>query len=293
MATLREYQDLRGYDYTRPKLLIVDGDWVAFQALASSETEIDWGDDIWTLYCDHDKAFKTFKERLETVRSTTRAFKGHPMVIAFSGSRNWRKELVDPTYKSNRKRVRKPCGYSDFVERITKNYPCVVEDTLEGDDIIGIIASKPRRFGYNKAVIYSCDKDFLSVPSCEFYHTTTDKLHRQTRALADQHHMLQTIKGDPVDGYKGIPGMGEVTAQAFLKEPYMLQEEPDDKGNWKYLKVPQGDASLWDCIVSLGAKAGVDADYVLRQARMAYILRYEDYNFITKEVKLWEPPLSH
>ena len=44
-----------------------------------------------------------------------------------------------------------------------------------------------------------------------------------------------------------------------------------------------------EAIVTLGAKAGMTEEEIIKQGQMARILRFEEYNFIDKEIYLWSP----
>ena len=43
---------------------------------------------------------------------------------------------------------------------------------------------------------------------------------------ANYFHMLQTLTGDPTDGYKGCPNIGKVTAEKILKITLLLKILP-------------------------------------------------------------------
>ena len=46
---------------------------------------------------------------------------------------------------------------------------------------------------------------------------------------------------------------------------------------------------MWDAVVETYAKAGFGHEYAIDQARMAYILRKEQYEGLDKYPKLWYP----
>lgn len=295
--TIKEFHKLRENSIEKG-ILVMDGDWLVYQAMAASEVETDWGDDTWTLECDHAKAWGILVDSIKSYASRKKAWAGATIVLAFTDSINWRKVLVDPTYKENRKATRKPVGYRAFVERVQafEDWISVLEPTLEGDDVMGIIGSNPKAFGAKKAVLVSCDKDFKTIPDCDFLWCTTGNILTQTLETADYWHIYQTIKGDVTDGYSGIPGWGETTSE-FLEEPYAFEqvEKTFKSGARKgqtvleWRKVEQGDRSLWDCIVTLGAKAGMTEEDIIKQGQMARILRWDDYDIDTQSITLWRP----
>ena len=83
--------------------------------------------------------------------------------------------------------------------------------------------------------------------------------------------MLQTLTGDPTDGYPGCKGVGPVGATKALQ------------GH------PEGH---WGAIVALYEKQGLTEADALLNARMAYMLRAHNYDFNTKEITHWTPPSS-
>ncbi|ATS93690.1 exonuclease [Pectobacterium phage DU_PP_II] len=281
-------------------ILVMDGDWMVFQAMSAAEYDASWDEEIWMRCCDHAKAREILEGTIASYASRKAAWKGAPIILAFTDKVNWRKELVDPTYKENRKATKKPVGYFEFVDALYENpkYLCVREDNLEGDDCMGIIGSNPLQFEADKAVLVSCDKDFKTIPDCDFLWCTTGNILKQTLESADYWHMYQTMKGDITDGYSGIPQCGETFVEEFLKEPYMVEpvtsilKSGKNKGQevTRWEKRPKEDSEgLWDCIVSIAAKAGMSPEDVLKQAQMARILRATDYNIETKEITLWTP----
>lgn len=298
--TLKQYYEIRQGQKDKG-VLVMDGDWLVFQAMAASEVETDWGDDVWTLECDHGKAWNILVDSIKSYASRKKAWAGAPIILAFTDSINWRKVLVDPTYKENRKASRKPVGYRAFVERVQacEDWTSILEDKLEGDDVMGIIGSGAVHFGFKKAVLVSCDKDFKTIPDCDFLWCTTGNILQQDLTTANYWHIFQTIKGDMTDGYGGISGWGD-TAADFIESPFFTVEVEKElksgknKGNIvkQWVKEEQGEHTLWECIVSIGAKAGMTEEDIIKQGQMARILRFEEYNFIDKEIYLWTPSLT-
>lgn len=185
-------------------------------------------------------------------------------------------------------------GYEELFQN--EDYLCVLEPRLEGDDCMGIIGSNPSQFNSKKAVLVSCDKDFKTIPDCDFLWCTTGNILTQDTETADYWHMFQTIKGDITDGYGGIPGWGD-TAADFLADPFFTEPEVSilksgkNKGQevTKWVKRDRGDRDLWTCMVSIAAKAGMSESELIKQAQMARILRHTDYCLETKEITLWMP----
>lgn len=299
--SLLEFQEMQDLNELRKGILVMDGDWLVFQAMAASEVETDWGDDMWTLECDHAKAWSILCDSIKSYASRKKAWLGAPIVLAFTHDDNWRKGVL-PTYKDNRKKTRKPVGYRAFLERVWENeeWFSIREDRLEGDDVMGIIGSDPALFGFKKAVLVSCDKDFKTIPHCDFLWCTTGNILSHSLAEADYWHTFQMIKGDITDGYTGIGGWGD-TAAEYLENPFkfVLTQKELKSGKNKgtiveqWVKEPLAETdTLWDGIVSLGAKAGMTPADIIVQGQVARILRASEYDWYNKEITLWEPSRS-
>ena len=234
--------------------LLVDGDIVLYSSSVATEHAVHWNDDVWVLSANLEQARDMARKYLDDITEKLEATK---VTICLSGKGNFRYGL-NPNYKSNRKDSRKPIVYPELKEWMINNYGAQVEDKLEADDLLGIMATREPR-----AIIVSPDKDMQCVP-CRLYRQ--GELMDISPMEANYFHMLQTLTGDPTDGYPGCPGVGAVTAKK------LLAGTPD---TW------------WGSVLQAYQKAGCTDDDALLNARMAYILR--DENWIDGKVKLWEP----
>jgi 5'-3' exonuclease len=134
---------------------------------------------------------------------------------------------------------------------------------LEADDALGLECHlDPSDF-----ILVSPDKDMKQI-SCRLFNGEEE--FNVTPEEADYWFWTQTITGDPVDGYKGIPGVGAVGAKKILDNA----EDP------------------WQAVLAGYEKAGLSFDDALRNARLARILRPGEYNSTTKEPILWTPQES-
>lgn len=243
---------------------LIDADILIYQAAASCETPIKWDDNLWTLHAFEDEAEATFASMLTMI---LRAVETNDYLLALSDKDNWRKEVL-PTYKSNRADVRKPMLINHLRQYAKDNYHCYVRPTLEGDDVLGILATSNKPIKGEK-IICSIDKDFKTIPGrhYNFKHASFFEISEQE---ADYWHMLQTLTGDSTDGYAGCPGCGPKTAEKIL-----TALDPADH---------------WTAVLKAYAAAGLGAEEALVQARVARICRASDYDFKKKKVKLWTPP---
>ena len=244
--------------------LLIDGDVVAYKATAAIEQEIDWGDDLFTLHSDPNRAKEIIEGQIE---AWVKRHDANDVIIAFSDSHNFRKDIY-PQYKAHRAGKRKPVAYKEVKSWMEACWESYQRPGLEGDDVIGILSTHPKMIPGQK-IIVSVDKDFKTIPGY-FWNAEKDE---QPAFIstddADRFHLYQTLVGDPTDGYPGLPGCGPVKAEKLLDS------------------VPVVDR--WAAIVDAYEKKGLTEEDALTQARCARILRYTDYDYKKKEVKLWQP----
>lgn len=245
--------------------LLFDADMICFKVCAAVEKEIDWGDGLWTLHADAEEAQNKIDA---TVRDLTMKvldklnYEGtYEIVMCFSDDVNFRKKLY-PLYKANRIGKRKPVCYRGVVEWVKSEYTAYQRYGLEADDCLGILST----MNPGNAVIISGDKDFKSVPGM-FYDYLHGVLYEIDQEDADKAHLYQTLIGDTSDNYPGCPGVGEKTAE----------------------KLFMTEGVSWDTVVKQFEKKGLTEEDAILQARVARILRKEDYDFKTKEPILWNP----
>lgn len=239
--------------------LLIDADILVYRAVASVEREIEWEPDVWTMVTDLNEARDAFSEMLMDLSDKVPNTK---FSLCFSDRLNFRKDLY-PDYKSNRSNQRKPMGFKVFRDEVIEKYKGIIKPTLEADDVIGILATKPDA----DYIIYSGDKDLKQIPG---KHLVDGQVITITKEEGDKFHMLQTLTGDAVDGYPGCPGIGKVKAQRIL-------ESIDD---WSL---------VWETVVDVYDKAGLTEEDALVQARMARILQWENWNKDQQEVIHWKP----
>lgn len=239
--------------------MLIDADIIVYQAAAISERIVEFTDDLHVLYSDAKEAKVILDERISQFEEDT-GIAADDMVFCFSDSKNFRKDIL-PTYKGNRKNTRKPIAYQPLKAFVEETYNCVAMPGLEGDDVIGILATDPA--DNNEYIVWSIDKDLMQIPG---KHWVMDEVSVVVEEEAHRFHMLQTLMGDAVDGYSGCPGIGVKRANAIL----------DISTDWQIVE----DTYL--------AK-GLTEKEALVQARVARICRHEDYDFEKHEVKLWLP----
>jgi 5'-3' exonuclease len=244
---------------------LIDADILAYQAAASVETPIKWDDDLWTLHASEGAAQAMFTDMIMSLMAKVNADR---FILAFSDSSNWRKDVL-PTYKANRTGVRKPMVLRAVREWASGTYAAHTRPTLEGDDLIGIMATGNQIIKGDK-VICSLDKDFKTIPG-KHYNFGRDEFFEIGHGDAYYWHMFQTLTGDSTDGYSGCPGCGPKTAEKILASVL-----PTD---------------YWAAVCKAYTAAGLSEEEALVQARVARICQASDYDFKKKKVRLWNPPV--
>lgn len=185
-------------------------------------------------------------------------------VFVLSSRENFRKD-INPEYKANRKKMDREKIFPIFDE--VRDY-CMeyfnpfIQNPLEADDVLGIWAtSQP-----DKVVICSIDKDLNTIPGWHYNWSHEDnEVYFVTEEEADNEFYIQCLAGDRTDNYFGIKGIGPKKAVKLL-----------DKHGW-----------TWEGVVNSYEEYDCSYEDCLLNARMARILRKEDWDKENKEVRLW------
>lgn len=264
----------------RHRTALVDGDTLVYASTTASERAIDWGDDLWTLHGFENEANDHFDSLVAEIRDAVDA---DEVIIALSCTdpQRWREDIM-PSYKAHRREKRKPLMYSTIREYCHKKYKTLERPKLEGDDILGILATHPNLALLEpgtERICVSIDKDLKTIPG-QHYNYQKGTLFEIAPCVADYYHMMQTLTGDTTDGYPGCPGIGPVTALKVLG-----LVEGQDLSDFSVREA-------WPKVVAAYAKKGLSEEIALLNARVARICRAEDYDMNKKEVILWNPPVA-
>jgi DNA polymerase-1 len=190
------------------------------------------------------------------------------VLIALScpGRRYWRHDIL-PDYKGQRAKSSPPVALADVKNYMRSELKAVSRDNLEADDVLGILATKPNLGAV--PIIVTSDKDLLQIPGLHLNHK---KLSLGVTAVSEEEgdlfHLMQTLTGDTVDNYKGCPGIGPVKATEILRCPT---------------------AQRWGSLVSAFKSKDLTEEDALIQARVARIVRWDDWDYEKQRVKLWNP----
>lgn len=244
---------------------LIDGDIVCYRAAIVQQTTYKWDTDT-TTTCLSGSSHEAAQTALKLVKAWTKLAGCKRAVLAFTGTDNFRKRLL-PSYKANRTSG-KPLVYQETVMACEERYRCERVQGLEGDDILGILATNPK---YADSVVVSIDKDLRTIPGRFYNPTKAGPVMVIDEPAADYWWMMQTLMGDTSDGYKGLPGCGEVKAEKVL---YGASRTPE--GYFRRV------------VEAFKSRKLTEAD-ALVQARVARILRYEDWNKSDRTIRLWHP----
>ena len=247
----------------KKKVLLIDGDILAYKIATANEVDTHWGNGFWTLHCDEIQCKHEVDAKIDDLGQSLEA---DDYVVALTDKNNFRKDVL-PSYKDNRKQRRKPMVLNAFRDYIMEIHNGIMWKNLEADDVMGIMATEPHPT--EDRIIVSIDKDMRQIPAkvSRDGETVEDIPQR----LADYWFMIQTLAGDSTDGYNGLPNVGVKTAEKMIKQ---------------YTNVPLLD--LWKIVVGAYKAKGFTKKEALQQARVAHILRHKEYNKKTGKVKLWQ-----
>lgn len=248
------------------RTLLIDGDTLIYEASASTEYEAQWDEWLWTLHGDLEAARTHLDRSLAEIREKLSADR---MVIALSDEARWRPSVM-PSYKAKRSKTRKPVTYKPLREYCHETMEVFQRPSLEGDDVLGILATHPK-FIQGEKIVVSIDKDMKTIPGLHvnYQHARDNEnweAHFITEEMADRYHLFQTLTGDQTDNYPGCPGIGPVKAERILAV-----------------------SPTWAAVVKAYTDAGLSEQVALQNAQVARICRATDYDFTKKEVRLWTP----
>ncbi len=256
--------------------LLIDADFVLFRDCCVARREHVWpnqaGQAVHTVSASFDEALDLF---VKSVQGYLTKLNADEAILVFSGEANFRKE-VWPAYKAGRASLKPPCYWAIIDHlRAGNDYRVVSEDCLEGDDYIGILATRPSGV---RRVIVSEDKDMQTLPDVEIWRQ--NMLVETNAETADHFWRLQTLMGDTTDGYHGCPGIGPKSAETVLQKPGDPWVNIVEAYRKACAKKPEA-----------LTKAGVETadDLALLNARLARILRHTDWDGKARRPILWSP----
>lgn len=129
--------------------------------------------------------------------------------IYLTGQNNFRETVaVTQPYKGNRDPNHKPAHYQAIKRYLINTWQAEVINGMEADDAMGMSQTQD-------TIICSLDKDMLMIPGWH-YNWRKDTKKFVTDAEAIRHFWFQMLTGDRTDNIKGVPKIGEKTANKLL-----------------------------------------------------------------------------
>ena len=190
-----------------------------YQLAFSNTANIDWnGDGNKVEAIQPERAKAKLEDYIDEI---VEKFGARDYLLALSCKKhNFRKD-IDPTYKLNRASKDKPAlwyvldefVYDEFGDKI------VEIENLEGDDVLGLLASHPNpKRAPGSRIVVSIDKDMQTIPGIRLYNPNRPDVGVLPISAhdADLFWMKQVLTGDQVDNYPGFPGIGHKGADELL-----------------------------------------------------------------------------
>jgi DNA polymerase-1 len=256
--------------------VLIDADVLCYRACHPAVENIDFGMGDGGFDVVNEKmAYEIADEEVAAWKKVARCKKVKLVFTDRETDRNFRTQVC-PHYKANRT-GEKPPLHNEVYQYLRANYDSVSVPGIEGDDLLGLLATGEDG---GKYVVASIDKDILTLP-CRQVNPDKDARPRKVSVRnANYYWMYQTIMGDVVDNYKGAPGAGPKAAERALMGTKVL----DDM--WAAalsVYADQHDHGRW------GKKFTCETAYdeALMNARCARILRHGDFK--DGKVRLWQP----
>ena len=242
--------------------LLIDADWLIYNSCCACEQDTRWTEHEHTLHSDERDIMNLIDSRIDVYK--TIAGEKHDIVMCFTSYPTFRHEIF-PEYKIHRIGKRKPLALRSVINNCKKIYDCVSYPNLEGDDVLGLLATNGQ---YKNPIIVSVDKDMRTIP-CKLI--AAEEVEHITEKKANRHWFEMSIAGDSTDGIVGVKGTGMVTATKLLAD------------------TPDTIDALWSKVAETYTKKGYTLADAILNARLTRILREGDYDYNTGTVKLWNP----
>lgn len=244
------------------KTAFIDADILLHRACSFVDTEFD-GEPM----ADWRQALMFFDHLLKNWMTEAGELKDYYLVV--STGENYRKKLY-PEYKANRKAIAVHPAMEGLKEHVLSLMATVTEPGIEADDYIGIRCSEDPE----NTVAISADKDFATIPCTQLIPASHGRRKGTWMTFsedeANMNWLRQALTGDTIDNYKGIPGTGPAKAEKIIPHPAPI-------------------SVMWENVRLAFINARMTETDAILMAQLARILRAGDYDFETKEVKLWTP----
>lgn len=256
-------------------IALIDADIIAFRAaaIADGDDPFEPGQkrkDVSLSDCE-----EIARSQISDILSTCDTDQGL-LIFSPDDRKNFRKSVSD-TYKQARNSSGgKPRYYWDLVNTLRSEFRCNQVGGMEGDDLLGIFQTGDY---FQDTIIVSSDKDMHTIPG-RLYNHVKHEFYDISTNQANWFWMYQSLMGDSVDGYGGAPGIGKVKAERFLPKV-------DDSDPVSFMKRLWHEVQL--CFVHAYDDEKIGIHQAIKQARLARILRDNDYDWERQAIRLWHP----
>lgn len=272
---------MTGQPRTKKRYAVIDADSIAYAAASVAQDEIRWSPDEEPMTASNPAVVRTAAIALADKWIKMAGAKTSILVLSDrSRPRSTFRYRFYPKYKTGRSEATRP-ELLDYARSVLMgSYDTLTHPGLEADDAIGLWMTG---VAGEDSVSVSIDKDMLTLPG---YHINprTGKVHVQSKLDADKAWATQTIIGDKVDGYPGIPNSGPAAARKILGgalDREAMFAAIVDLAEDRHRRAAQVAKFL----------GSTPLDFALEQARLAHILQDGEYKDEGQgpRVKLWQP----
>lgn len=150
------------------------------------------------------------------------------LAVVFDSEKPTQRHRLFEAYKAHRPQMPDALAAQiPYVFRLLEAFhiPVLVEEGIEADDLIATLAVRAQREGL-QIVIASSDRDLFQLvsPAVQIYDTMRDKVY-DVEAVRERFGVppekvieVRGLTGDASDNLPGVPGVGEKTASALIRE---------------------------------------------------------------------------
>tara|TARA_Y100000401_G_scaffold54959_2_gene43288 strand:- start:282 stop:1058 length:777 start_codon:yes stop_codon:yes gene_type:complete len=251
-------------------LAIIDADSLVYEAAFAGQNTIEWEAGNPGTVLDLSAAITHLKAAVDSIMRATGADEKIVCLSCPHREDNFRR-VIYAEYKANRKAGNRPLLLEALNQWAREEYDAKVKHGIEADDTVGILATAdlPSLPPKDQRIIVAIDKDLETIPGLHYSWMHPDRgVVEVTEAAADYWHMHQTLTGDSTDNYPGVRGIGPKRATKILDASF-----PD----------------MWPAVLAAFEAKGFDEEFALTQARLARILRSDDYDFDNERPIMWTP----
>ena len=229
----------------------------------------------------HAEEERTILELNTFLAGLQQRFAAPPPVIAFSDPAHFRKHLFPDYQAFSHLDTRGSVLARGLTQYLRRNLNCEWFAGMESVDVLGVLSTAPRPESF-RGIAVTTHPLMHTVPG-EWMDWQSGRVHEVSARAADRNFYRQVLLGYAADNIEGLYGLTPEAAEACL--PAETERAVDCEENpaaWH--------RGMWKAVVAAYLQRGGNAGQALRCARGVRVLRFEDYDFKNRKVKLWTPP---